>query len=405
MQPQPLPFDPHALNAFVALAGARPWAARLAEIGRHAASGPRAGQAIRQRHAIELAIERLRGTLTRPPSTAELHAARLASDAVALLRGLSRQGRARLRQTLAACLAGEATLVPVFHMLRTAALQRSRGFQVTFAGLEEGAPYDLCIARGSQEAEVVCDVISAEEGRLVHRSAWFRLADRVDADLRAWLTAYPGRYLLKMTLPLGLQGNLREQPGDAAALAAMHDRIRRLLEANGRRDHDEAAVLRLDPLLLANSGTGEPALLHSLRSEFGPEAHLSVTNAERGIFVMAARAGRADEVAVALRRRLFDLAPVRLSGTRPGILAMFIEDTDRNEWRGLRDRLELEGEARQFLAYKSALPVIAVTCASRFELFGMAAPDAAEDGELRFRNPAHPAAKAAALAPAVLSSL
>jgi hypothetical protein len=405
MQPQPLPFDPHALDAFVALAGARPWAARLAEISRHAACGPRAGQAIRQRHAIELAIERLRGTLTRPPSTAELHAARLAADAVALSRHLSRQGRSRLRQSLAACPAGEATLVPLFHMLRTAALQRSRGFQVTFAGLEEGAPYDLRIARGSQEAEVVCDVISAEEGRLVHRSAWFRLADRVDADLRAWLTSYPGRYLLKMTLPLGLQGNLREQPGDAAALAAMHGRIRRLLEAKGRRDHDEAAVLRLDPLLLANSGSGEPALLHSLRREFGPEAHLSVTNAERGIFVMAARAGRTDEVAVALRRRLFDLAPVRLSGTRPGILAMFIEDTDRNEWRGLRDRLELEGEARQFLAYKAALPVIAVTCASRFELFGMAAPDAAEDGELRFRNPAHPAAKAAALAPAVLSSV
>jgi hypothetical protein len=81
-----------------------------------------------------------------------------------------------------------------------------------------------------------------------------------------------------------------------------------------------------------------------------------------------------------------------LSGERPGILAIFIDDTDRSEWRGLRDRLELEGEARQFLAYKAARPVIAVTCASRFELFGMA--DAAEEGELRFRNSAHPAAKA-----------
>ena len=35
----------------------------------------------------------------------------------------------------------------------------------------------------------------------------------------------------------------------------------------------------------------------------------------------------------------------RLTGTRPGILAMFIEDTDRTEWRLLRERLELEGEA------------------------------------------------------------
>jgi hypothetical protein len=121
------------------------------------------------------------------------------------------------------------------------------------------------------------------------------------------------------------------------------------------------------------------------------------------VFAMAARAGRADEVAVAVRRRLFDIAPRRLSGTRPGILAIFIDDTDRNEWRGLRDRLELEGETRQFLAYKAARPVIAVTCASRLELFGMA--DAVEEGDLRFRNPSHPAAKAAALGPAIISTV
>jgi hypothetical protein len=120
---------------------------------------------------------------------------------------------------------------------------------------------------------------------------------------------------------------------------------------------------------------------------------------------MAARAGRADEVAVAVRHRLSAIASCRLSGIRPGILAMFIEDTDRNEWRGLRDRLELEGEVRQFLAYRAARRVIAVTCASRFELFGMAAPDAVEDGELRFRNPANPAAGSVALASAVMSSV
>jgi hypothetical protein len=99
------------------------------------------------------------------------------------------------------------------------------------------------------------------------------------------------------------------------------------------------------------------------------------------------------------------LAPARLSGTRPGILAMFVEDTDRTEWRHLRDKLELEGEARQFLTHPEARTVVAVTCASRLELFGGCAPHAAPDGELRFRNPSHPAAKAAGLAPAVLSSV
>ena len=120
---------------------------------------------------------------------------------------------------------------------------------------------------------------------------------------------------------------------------------------------------------------------------------------------MAARAGHENEVATMVRRRLTALAPTRLTGTRPGILAIFMEDTDRLEWRGLRDRLELEGEVRQFLTCPAAKPVVAVTCASRFEMLGADEPDSAPDGELRFRNQAHPAAKHPGLAPAILSSL
>ena len=401
MQLIPPPFDRHALDAFVALAGTRTWAARIADIGRRAAAGPRAGQLIRQHHSVELSIERLRGPLVRPPSVGETHAARLAGEAVALAGQLGVQGRARLRDRLHASLCGDGTLIPLFHLLRTAALQRSRGFQVSFGGLAEGAPYDLLLTRGAAEAEVICDVVSAEEGRLVHRGAWFRLADRVDPDLQTWLAAHPGRYLLKMTLPLGL----RDGDQEADALASLHHRIRRLLQTRHRRDHDAAVVLRLDPLLLAGAQADDIGLVSRLRREFGPEAQLSVTTAGGGIFVMAARAGGENEIAAAVRRRLAALAPARLSGSRPGILAMFVDGTDRGEWRGLRERLELEGEARQFLAHKDARSVVAVTCASRFELFGLAAPDAVEDGELRFRNTAHPAAKTAALAPAVLSSV
>lgn len=404
MQPRP-PFDPHALEAFVALAGPRTWSARIAEIHCLAACGPRAGLATRQRHAIELAIERLRSPVQRTTSTAELHAARLAGEAVALAARLTPHGRTRLRERLRAGLRGDGTLMSLFHLLRTAMRQRERGFQVCFAGFEEDASYDLLLTSGGVEAEVVCDVVSAEEGRHVHRGAWSRLADRMDGDLREWLTRHPGHYLLKMTLPMGLQGGLHEQMAEGGALTALHMRIRRMLETMGRRDYDEGLVLRLDPLVLQGGRSGQPALWSSLRHEFGPEAHLSVTIGGDGVFAMAARAGRENEIASAVRRRLAMIAPARLTGTRPGILAMFVEDTDRGEWRGLRDRLELEGEARQFLAHKEARLVIAVTCASRFELFGMSAPHAAEDGELRFRNPAHPAARAAALAPAVLSSV
>ncbi len=301
-----------------------------------------------------------------------------------------------MRKSLRAALTGGNTLVPLLHLVRTAARQRSRGFEVRFAGFEDNAPFDLLIRRDGVEAEIACDVVSAEEGRDVHRGAWVNLVDRVDPDLQTWLAAHPGRYILKLTLPQGL----REEGG----LAALHGRIRTMLEASRRADHDEAAVLRLDPLMLAASQADELGLMSTLRREFGHEAHLAVTAAGGGVFVLAARAGRENEVAVALRRRMAAIAPARLTGTRPGILAMFVEDTDRAEWQQLRDRLELESETRQFLAHPQSRRVIAVTCLSRIELLGFGSSDAADDGELRFRNPAHPAARTAALAPAVMSS-
>lgn len=405
--PEPFlpPPQPAAAAAFVRLVGARPWKTRMAELAERAGCGLRGGKALVQRHAIELTLDRqARGAMI--DSRAAGIVAGLAQEAVATHAALSPAGRAALCERLREALSGEATLAPLMHLLRTAALQRSRGFAVRHAGLEDGTAHDLLIARDDAEAEIACDAISAEEGRDVHRGAWSHLVDLVDPDLQTWLAAHPGRYVLKLTLPRGLRA-------DQAGLAQLHGRIRAMLESQRRADHDEAAVLRLDPLMLAGAQLpdrfadqgADPGIMGSLRREFGAEANLAVTAGTDGVFVLAARASRADEVAVAIRKRLSAIAPLRLSGTRPGILSMFVEDTDRIEWRALRERLELEGEARQFLAHPSSRGVVAVTCASRLEMLGAPAPDAAPDGELRFRNPSHPAAKAPGLAPAVLSSV
>jgi len=394
--------DPRTVADFIDLAGRSRWIRRLREIERSAAIGPRSGKAVLQHHAVEYTLERVRLTGA-AASAVERRIGRLAAEAVALADRLSPAGQARLRDELAVALDGEGTLIPLFHKLRCAVTQQARGFSVRFAGLEENAAFDLLLVRGGVEAEMVCDVVSAEEGRRLQRGAWFRLADRIDPDLQTWLGAHPGRYLLKMTLPDGLRDD--DGAADEALLARLHERIRVLLAGTSRAAHDAAVVLRLDPLLLAGARADELGIMSPLRREFGPDAHLAVVATGGGVFVVAARAGRENEVAAAVRRRMATIAPARLSGTRPGILAMFVEDTDRTEWRGLRERLELEGEARQFLTDKAARAVVAVTCTSRLELFGLAEPDAVPEGELRFRNPAHPAARSAALAPAVLSSM
>lgn len=383
-----------AAEAFIALAGREPWRRRLAQLADQIRSQRIAGRVARERHALELALDRLATSEPASPTGAECAVAALAAEAVAVRRRLSPAGRARFDERLAEALSGDGTLVPLFHLLRTAARQRLAGFDVRFAAFEDGTPFDLLLAREGREAEVVCAVFSADEGRRVHRPDWFALVDRINPDLQAWLAAHPGRYLLKVTLPEGLDA--------ARNLAAVQARIGALLAEERKSDHSETAVLRLDPLLVAQAEAGHRALLERLKAQFGEETHFAVAAGEGSLFVLAARASRPNEIAAVLQRRLAEL-PTRLSGTRPGILAVFIEDTEPAEWRALRERLELEAAARNFLTAPEAKAVIAVSCASRFELLGQGAPLAAEAGELRFRNPAHPKAKDAALLPAVES--
>jgi hypothetical protein len=395
--------EPLPKPLFVGVVGQKRWDARLAEIRRGCVPG-HAGRALARHHAIELTVDRLLRTGARPAAGAETLLAGLAADLGRLHRTLSAEGKTRLSARLIAAFSGAGTLVPLFHLLRCARIQRERGFDIRFAGLEDGCAFDLLLTRDGRELEVICETVSAEEGRDVHRNAWSHLVDKVDPDLQSWLAAHPGRYLLKMTLPQGLKyEGLREEmeQGGNAALAALQARITRLLSESRRADYDEAAVLRLEPLLLAGAQAGELGLMRGLRQEFGHEAHIAVTAAGGGVFAMAARAAREDEVAEAMHRRMAEIAPARLSGTRPGILAMFIEDTDQLEWRVLRDQLRLEGAARQFLTRAEARSVVAVTCVSRLEMLGGAPPHAAENGELRFRSPGHPDARAPALAPAV----
>src|SRR4051794_4698370 len=202
-----VPPESAVLDAFVALCGEGQWQSRLAELGQRAQPGSLSGRAAQQRHALELALSRLsdRRALAKA-SAAERRLCALAQDAVAVADELPAAGRARLQDRLIAGLTGQATLIPPFHLLRTANLLRARGFTVRFDGLAEEAPYDLLVQRGGATAEVACETVSAEEGRPVHRGDWWALVDAINPDLQTWLAAHPGRYLLKMTLPEGISG-------------------------------------------------------------------------------------------------------------------------------------------------------------------------------------------------------
>lgn len=387
------------IEQFIVFVGQDLWAARLADIAARSAATNRLGGVLKQRHALELALERMRPKRPTPPSVAEQKLHAIVEEIVATIQILTAAGAARLRERLQAALRGEGSLVDIFHLFRTAALNQARGFGVSFTGLEQGTLHDFVLVRDGVEMECVCETISAEAGRDIHRRAWAQFCDRIEGQMKRWLGARPGRYLLKMTLARGLRD------GRDDLLETLQRRVLAMLETGTRLDQDEIAVLRVEPLAMSGSSPTVDGLMTRLRREFGPEAHLSVSACADGVWAMAARAGRRNEVAGVIRAHLDRLAPDRVSGTRPAVLSLFLEDIDRGEWRVLRESLELEGAARHFMTCGGASAVVAVTCYSRMEMFGLTGPDAVAEGELRFRNPAHPAAKDPALAPAILSSV
>ncbi len=377
------------LDAFVDLVGHDAWQARIdAIVQSQPLPGMRqslSGRDVLQRHAVEIAIERHRRRSARPLQVVDARIVSLATEALRLHAGLAPAGRRRFEERLEAAMLRGQSLTGLFHLLRTAFLQRSRGHEVGFAGLADGAPFDLVVSRDGARAEIACDTVSAEAGRGVHQGAWSRFVDLVNPDLRTWLGAHPGRYLLKMTLPAGLR-----VPGDgtteaSSELASLRSRITDMLAARRRVAQDERAVMRLDPLVVDMSRPVEPGVISMLRDQFGPETQLSVTVCGSGVFAMAAHAGGDNDVPAAVRRRMAEIAGSRLTGTVPGILAMFVEDIGLAEWRRLGREMSLEGETRQFLTTAAARHVVTVACTSRHELF-----DPNDEGrEYRFRNASH----------------
>ncbi|PHK95105.1 hypothetical protein CR162_10180 [Pseudoroseomonas rhizosphaerae] len=401
----PADMDPTATcRHFLSLAGPDSWSRRMADIAERARPRSWSGRAAQQRHALELLLARLADPRESAGPSAALSPAErrilaLVREALDLADTLPRDSRERLRQRLLEGLTGEGTLIPLFHLLREAARQRARGFSVAFTGLAEGTPHDLLLSREGESAELVCETVSAEEGRQLHRGDWFALVDGINPDLQTWLAAHPGRYVLKMTLPEGISG--------PQELAELQRRVSALLADHRRQDSSASAVLKLDPLVLAGAQMSGAALPQHLRSLFGPDAHLAVAAAPGGnsMFVMAARAGRENGVAAAITARLEQAAARRLSGTRPGIVSVFLEDIERAEWRSLRETLELEGTVRRFFTTPGAQRIIAASCVTRMEFFGIPAPDGAAEGELRFRNQLHPQARSSGLHAAIASTV
>src|SRR5215217_8918966 len=133
-----------ALRSFVALCGESAWSERVAELAARAQAGSLLGRIAQQRHALELTLARIADrTANSRAGAVERLLCLLAHEAVEMAAALPAASRGRLRDEILAGLTGEATLIPLFHRLRTAALLQRRSFSLRFDGIAEGASFDL----------------------------------------------------------------------------------------------------------------------------------------------------------------------------------------------------------------------------------------------------------------------
>ena len=251
----------------------------------------------------------------------------------------------RLRDEILAGLTGEATLVPLFHLLRTAACCADAASRCASTAWRRRPLRPAGGTRGRGDGGRLRNGLGrggpkGEPWRLVdaggpHPSRTADLAGRASRPLPA--EDDPAR------------GPRRAGPDRRTARA--HQRAARGRAAAGRGQPGRAQARPADAGRRAAASDRPGGLPARLRAQFGPEAHLAVTTApgSNSVFVMAARASQENEVAAAVCRRLENAATDRLSGRHPGILAVFLEDLDRTEWRVLREKLELEGAVRRFL--------------------------------------------------------
>ena len=108
--------NPKAVPDFLRLVGAKLWASRLADLGQRAQSSAFLGRATQHRHALEFALARAAHGAAQ--GSAERRALRFAAEAVQLAKNLPESPRAKLRALITEGLSGEATLIPLFHLLR-----------------------------------------------------------------------------------------------------------------------------------------------------------------------------------------------------------------------------------------------------------------------------------------------
>jgi len=186
------------------------------------------------------------------------------------------------------------------------------------------------------ELEIECKSKTRDAGRRVARPAFYRLADSITELLQERGLYGEVRVELADRMPVG--NRWREE-----VLARLPSREGRGTVAGPGACQISWELFRGGKIVVPESALRDT--ISALRHE--PFAHLSVTGAggpsgSRGPIVVIARSGKPDRILESIQRELLDAAD-QFSGTRPGVICMYLPEVESLE--AIKDSGVLEGVA------------------------------------------------------------
>lgn len=319
------------LQALRNITGSEAWVRRFEWLRRELSENPLMGDWLRERCAIELAMQEvLSSSPLVPNQPLELHT-RAQYELVAFAAGtvrcyehLSEGGRRRLRGVLLDGLKEDKGLLSVQHEITTAVHLMSRGFNVEFQDMEHGRGVDFIARKDNVEIEIECKMFSADLGRKIHRRRSATLCKALaDVLAKTYNSATKG-LIVAVTIP--------------DRLTPAHDQHREIEkavrtgllrgEALTQTEHCTVRIwdfpIKDSPFNKAPEKLSKDEIDRFVKTRTGrSNANLMIlfSPGQRAV-ILSVVSEKADEVLAGMRRQLREAVKGQFSRTRPAMLAV-----------------------------------------------------------------------------------
>lgn len=251
---------------------------------------------------------------------------------------LSPSGKARLKGMLLDGLKTDKGLLPLHHEITTGMHLMGRGYDVECHDLERGGGVDYIARKDGIEIEVECKMFTGDLGRKIHRRRCLNLYKTLFPIVQRVATSATRGIGIRITLPSHLTPNLRQHAGIAETLSQG-------IVGGNKLTRTEYCEVEVKDFLIAESPftASHPrelkredveALAQKLFGNSNPNLMIYFSPKTKAVVAYVESRER-DEVLKGMDRQLRESSKGQFTGTRPGILAVQLEDLSSDQMHNL----------------------------------------------------------------------